>query len=312
MKDEKEETLIKQVASAEDDEFAVQERLNALEDFRQQFKDVKLRADEKEKFRELEEMANAGKGSTDEARQLMREMVTEVAGRTEKENNREAKKRMENLLRLMDDHGFWDNQPVPKTGEKVAEDQYDAPIDKEKTVDDIPAEPYPLPAGYTWSNVDIHNDEEAKDVYELLTKHYVEDDSAHFRFDYSVPFLRWACSTPLSQPDMTFGVRGGKKNMLFGFIAAIPLTVVVNGKKIEMVEINFLCVHKKLREKRLAPILIKEVTRRTNRRNVWQAAYTAGVTIPTPYSDTTYFHRCINAKKCTDIQFFHLPQNTTM
>ena len=217
---------------------------------------------------------------------------------------------MENLLKLMDDHGFWDNQPVPKTGEQVSEDQYDAPIDVEKTVDDIRAEPHPLPAGYTWANVDIHDDKDANDVYELLTKHYVEDDAAHFRFDYSVPFLRWATATPHSQPDMVFGVRGGKKNTLFGFITAIPLDIVVNGKKSQMVEINFLCVHKKLREKRLAPILIKEVTRRTNRRNVWQAAYTAGVTIPTPYSDTTYFHRCINAKKCIDIQFFHLPQNT--
>ena len=37
-----------------------------------------------------------------------------------------------------------------------------------------------------------------------------------------------------------------------------------------MVEINFLCVHKKLRTKRLAPVLIKEVTRRTNLMNVWQ------------------------------------------
>lgn len=31
-----------------------------------------------------------------------------------------------------------------------------------------------------------------------------------------------------------------------------------------MVEINFLCVHKKLRDKRLAPLLIKEITRRVN------------------------------------------------
>ena len=31
-----------------------------------------------------------------------------------------------------------------------------------------------------------------------------------------------------------------------------------------MAEINFLCVHKKLRAKRLAPVLIKEVTRRIN------------------------------------------------
>ena len=66
-----------------------------------------------------------------------------------------------------------------------------------------------------------------------------------------------------------FGVRGGKKNKLFGFIAGIPVTTVVNGKAIKMAEINFLCVHKGLRTKRLAPVLIKEVTRRVNRENIW-------------------------------------------
>lgn len=39
---------------------------------------------------------------------------------------------------------------------------------------------------------------------------------------------------------------------------------------IKTVEINFLCVHKKLRAKRLAPMLIKEITRRVNRMGVWQ------------------------------------------
>lgn len=39
---------------------------------------------------------------------------------------------------------------------------------------------------------------------------------------------------------------------------------------IKTVEINFLCVHKKLRAKRLAPVLIKEITRRVNRMGVWQ------------------------------------------
>lgn len=49
-----------------------------------------------------------------------------------------------------------------------------------------------------------------------------------------------------------------------------------------LAEINFLCVHKQLRSKRLAPVLIKEVTRRVNLRNVWQASYTAGVVLPKP------------------------------
>ena len=51
-----------------------------------------------------------------------------------------------------------------------------------------------------------------------------------------------------------------------------------------MVEINFLCVHKKLRSKRVAPVLIKEITRRVNREGIFQAVYTAGVLLPKPIS----------------------------
>ena len=53
-------------------------------------------------------------------------------------------------------------------------------------------------------------------------------------------------------------------------------------REFEAAEVNFLCVHKKLRSKRLAPVLIKEVTRRINLSNVWQAIYTGGVVLPTP------------------------------
>jgi glycylpeptide N-tetradecanoyltransferase len=53
------------------------------------------------------------------------------------------------------------------------------------------------------------------------------------------------------------GVRVKASHKLVAFISAIPAQVVANGKQVEMVEINFLCVHKKLRSKRLAPVLIK-------------------------------------------------------
>lgn len=33
--------------------------------------------------------------------------------------------------------------------------------------------------------------EQLEEVYELLTGHYVEDDEAMFRFNYSVSFLNW-------------------------------------------------------------------------------------------------------------------------
>lgn len=39
---------------------------------------------------------------------------------------------------------------------------------------------------------------------------------------------------------------------------------MIKDKEVKLAEINYLCVHKKLRAKRLAPVLIKEVTRRVN------------------------------------------------
>lgn len=56
----------------------------------------------------------------------------------------------------------------------------------------------------------------------------------------------------------------------------------------KMVEINFLCVHKKLRSKRVAPVLIREITRRVNQTSIFQAVYTAGVVLPKPIGTCRY------------------------
>jgi glycylpeptide N-tetradecanoyltransferase len=81
---------------------------------------------------------------------------------------------------------------------------------------------------------------------------------------------------------------------------------MVKGKQLNLAEINFLCIHKKLRSKRLAPMLIREITRRVNLRGVWQAAYTAGVVLPKPIAQARYWHRSLNVKKLVDIGFTHL------
>ena len=77
------------------------------------------------------------------------------------------------------------------------------------------------------------------------------------------------------------------------------------------VEINFICVHKKLRSKRLAPILIKEVTRRVNLTGIFQALYTAGVVLPSPVSVCRYSHRPLNWSKLHDVGFSYLPPDVT-
>ena len=82
--------------------------------------------------------------------------------------------------------------------------------------------------------------------------------------------------SPGWRQDWHVGVRVKESKKLVAFIAAIPSTLEIRGTTLKSVEINFLCVHKQLRSKRLAPVLIKEITRRVNKQDIWFALYTAG------------------------------------
>jgi glycylpeptide N-tetradecanoyltransferase len=76
-------------------------------------------------------------------------------------------------------------------------------------------------------------------------------------------------------------------------------------------EVNFLCIHKKLRSKRLAPVLIKEITRRCYVQGVFQAVYTVGSLLPTPVSTCRYFHRALEWEKLYEVGFSPLPHGST-
>lgn len=80
-----------------------------------------------------------------------------------------------------------------------------------------------------------------------------------------------------------------------------------------MVDIDFLCVHKKLRSKRLAPVLIKEITRRVHvHGSMFQAVYTAGTLLPKAVTQATYYHRSLNPKKLIETGFSFLRKNMTL
>jgi glycylpeptide N-tetradecanoyltransferase len=94
------------------------------------------------------------------------------------------------------------------------------------------------------------------------------------------------------------------------FISAVPVALRVRDNVLNASEVNFICVHKKLRSKRLAPVLIKEITRRCYLQKVWQAIYTAGVVLPTPVSTTRYYHRSLDWQKLNDVGFSPLPRGS--
>jgi glycylpeptide N-tetradecanoyltransferase len=102
-----------------------------------------------------------------------------------------------------------------------------------------------------------------------------------------------------------------ERRKLCAFISGVPVTLRVRNNTFASVEINFLCVHKKLRSKRLAPVLIKEITRRCHAEGIWEAVYTAGVVLPKPVATCRYFHRPLNWTKLFETGFSSLPPGTT-
>jgi len=208
-------------------------------------------------------------------------------------------------------HAFWETQPVVQFHEEAV-DKPAGPIDNIMTPADVKQDPYNLPSGFEWCQLDMTESDTVEEVYKLLNQNYVEDDDNMFRFDYSREFLKWALQPPGFKQQWHIGVSVANSKKLVAFITAIPATINADSKTVKMVEINFLCVHKKLRAKRLAPVLIKEITRRVNLEDIWQAAYTAGVVLPKPVTTCRYYHRSLNPKKLIEVGFSALHKRMTM
>ena len=156
--------------------------------------------------------------------------------------------KLEDKLQYFRTREFWDTQPVPPLYEignnykhvhstpfPDRQNEKDGPIEL-KTLEDVKLQqpnPYKLAEGFEWFNIDITDDKQAKAMYKLLTRNYVEDDDNMFRFDYSVNFLRWALTPPGMYPEWIVGVRtkakeGSKKpGKMVGCITGIPLHMKV-------------------------------------------------------------------------------------
>lgn len=132
-----------------------------------------------------------------------------------------------------------------------------------------------------------------------------------FRFNYSACFLSWALKPPGWIPEWHVGVRVSGSGKLVAFISGILVNLKVRTNTLHCSEINFLCIHKNLRSKRLAPVLIKEITRRCNVEKVWNAIYTAGIVLPKPISTCRYYHRSLDWLKLYEVGFSSLPPSST-
>jgi glycylpeptide N-tetradecanoyltransferase len=200
----------------------------------------------------------------------------------------------------MESHKFWDTQPILKPNDKFTRD---GPIDKNLSPDQTQKE---LPADFEWVSLSLENVDKIAD---FLDKYYVEDPNHEFRLHYSPELLKWIYDKSNYK---IVGVNVKKNNVLVGLICGKITKIQANKNILDMVEINFLCIHPKLRGKRLAPILIKEITRQFVSEGFHYAHYTNGNSLPTPIYNSKYYHRLLNIKKLAEVDFYRLEGNLTV
>lgn len=164
-----------------------------------------------------------------------------------------------------------------------------------------------LPEGFYWRDLSLQSNEDMDIIYKHLYENYVEDQDGCFWFNYSKEFLQWALLQPGFREELYFGVFN-KENNIIGFISGIVLNINLEGKVVPCTEVNFLCVNKEFRKHYLASSLIKEVVRRSNLLGIWQGIYTSGTLLPTPFSQTCYYHRPLNYWKLVDVGFVSAPE----
>jgi glycylpeptide N-tetradecanoyltransferase len=193
---------------------------------------------------------------------------------------------------------FWSTQPVPKLQEKSF---IDGPITNNLSPTEIRLTPYELVEGFEWVSIDFNKD--AVEISEFLDKYYVEDSNNQFRLHYSPDFLKWiyGCSEYVA-----LAVRFLQNKMIVGFICGKSVKMQINKNKLDMIEINLLCIHPKLRTKRLAPILIKEITRQYHLKDYFYGLFTSSIYLPNPIITTKYYHRPINLDTLLDTKFTSL------
>lgn len=89
--------------------------------------------------------------------------------------------------------------------------------------------PTTLPDGFEWASVDMKNDDELEQVYELLKNNFVEDAKQLMRFEYRREMLKWVTCGPHYNKDLMVGVRSSANKKLFGFLSGMPVTCKING-----------------------------------------------------------------------------------
>lgn len=180
---------------------------------------------------------------------------------------------------------FWITEPINKVKDPVV-------------VDNQPS----LPPGFIYS--EINSTKEFDDMADFLSKYYTENMDNKFKLKYTRKFLQWT----LGDDSFAFGLRSEENNKLLACIAVSFGEIQVNKDKYRMANVNYMCIHPKLRRKNLAGLLMKETKRRIMESGVTHAIFPSNKIIPVNAINKSFvscksYSRPINISHLLDTEF---------
>lgn len=178
---------------------------------------------------------------------------------------------------------FWSSQPVDRGCSKGI-------IDPSKNIKNIPT---PLPEGFKWSKIS-----NIPEIVGFLEEYYVEDMSSSYRLFYPKEFFEFLFASPNHKDEYSVALLYHDK--MVGYILAREHTMCLRNVDYPIVSVNFLCLSKEHRNKDLAPLLIKEITRIANCNGIFQAIFTSEKDYGFSISKARYYHFPMNGARLVE------------
>lgn len=157
-----------------------------------------------------------------------------------------------------------------------------------------------LPENFEWSSHSLDT------IYDFLKDNYVSCED--FKLVYTPESLKWATEVPGHQ-NIYIDDKSTKK--IIAFISLTPLNLKLNNTERRAIQVNFLCVHKDYRNKKLVEHLITEAKRITENKNIYQSIATIHNPIPGSILKASYWHRLINTNKLSKYGFCEIDRSKT-
>lgn len=182
-------------------------------------------------------------------------------------------------------HEFWNKQPVDKSGEGVVHGASPGPLEQPR-----------LPDGFRFEDLDSIGE-----LDEFLRKNYSGDASEGHMLRYSEEFLRWMLEADNGKKRYCIVLR--LCGRMVGFVFGREHIVDIRGERSRVLGANFLCVSQEMRGRGLAPVLIREVTRRANVDGIFRGVFTSEARLFFNVSRGRYYHRPLNPQKLFESGF---------